>query len=90
MFGYLRPMEGDASIGVILNYSAKDLDAVMTLPAQLTGVPLVDLWTGADIPQPPNDDALSLSVPAWECRILQARHAVTRTGEGDRSDDVQL
>jgi glycosidase len=76
MFGYLRPAEGEGSIGVILNYSPNDLDATVTLPPELTGAPLVDLWNDERIPAT-RGGTLTVSVPAWGFRLLQMETVAT-------------
>jgi hypothetical protein len=71
MFGYLRPADEDASIGVILNYSPNDLDAMITLPPELAEASLIDRWNDEHIPVA-NGGTLTVPVPAWGFRILQA------------------
>ncbi len=79
MFGYLRPAENDASMGVILNYSPNDIEATVTLPPELAGVPLVDRWNDDQV-DASTTGTLTLSVPAWGCRVLQPEHAASRLG----------
>jgi cyclomaltodextrinase / maltogenic alpha-amylase / neopullulanase len=80
MFGYLRPADDDASIAVILNYSTNDINATVALPPELAGVALTDLWTGEQFP-PANGDMLTVSVPAWGFRAVQANRAAAYGGE---------
>jgi glycosidase len=72
LFAYLRQgaEEGDAPIVVVLNFSADDIDASVTLPADLAGSTLADLWTEESLASS-GDGALLASAPAWGFRILK-------------------
>jgi glycosidase len=73
LFAYLRQGVGEenAPIVVVLNFSAEDIEASVTLPAELSQSALIDLWTAESFAAPA-DGAFVTSIPAWGFRILNA------------------
>jgi cyclomaltodextrinase / maltogenic alpha-amylase / neopullulanase len=72
IFAYLREGEGARPIAVVLNFSAGEIDATVTMPPSFAGFDLIDLWTDEPV-APPASGKLMVPVPAWGFRILTAR-----------------
>jgi len=74
LFGYLRWDDGDpaaAPVVVLLNFSATELEATVTLPeesALAAGGTLTDLMTG-ETTALPGGDAFSTTIPGWGVRM---------------------
>jgi glycosidase len=70
LFGYLRQGEGAAPIVVVVNYSPDELDANISLPADVVGARLTDLWTDESIAAD-NGDILTIPMLPWAILILR-------------------
>jgi len=72
-FGYLRLADDPAAapVVVLLNVSATDVEAIVTLPAEagLFGGTMTDLLTDETL-APPADGAFSATLPGWGVRVV--------------------
>jgi hypothetical protein len=54
---------------VVLNFSADEIEATVSLPPELAAADLIDLWTG-ELLSPPVSGRLTVPLPAWGFRVL--------------------